>query len=217
MRYLLCCATALFLVLELNFAAFPVQAADPFEWQAANPESQGMSSERLSVLREDLASKKTRALLVIRNDRVVIEWYAEGQTAASKQGTASLAKAIVGGLSFAVAANDGLMALDDPAWKFVPQWKDDPVRSKIAVRHLGSHTSGIDDSHNREERARGVDQGKYTGWAGEFWRWRDGKQRPPHDAFSISRDVAPLLFEPGKDFQYSNPGIAMLSYCVTAA
>ena len=199
--------------------AIPIEAsaADPFEWTTASPESQGLSSAKLEALQTALAGQKTRAFLVVRNDKIVSEWYADGQSAATKQGTASLAKAIVGGLSFAVANNDGLIALDDPAWKYVPQWKGDPQRSTITVRHLGSHTSGIDDSHNREERARGVDQGSYTGWSGEFWRWRQGKQRPPNDAFSISRDTAPMLFEPGKGFQYSNPGIAMLSYCVTAS
>jgi CubicO group peptidase (beta-lactamase class C family) len=39
----------------------------------------------------------------------------------------------------------------------------------------------------------------------------------PNDPFSISRDRAPVLFEPGASFQYSNPGIAMLSYAITAA
>jgi CubicO group peptidase (beta-lactamase class C family) len=201
----------------VSCAANSVLGAEPFAWRTAAPESQGMSSANLDALQQDLAERRTRAFLVVRNDRIVHEWYAEGQTAQTKQGTASLAKAIVGGLSLAVAINDGRMALDDPASRWVPQWKGDPRKSQITVRHLGSHTSGIDDSHNREEQARGIDQGSYTGWTGEFWRWRNGKQRPPDDAFSISRDVAPLLFDPGTDFQYSNPGLAMLGYCVTAS
>jgi len=32
----------------------------------------------------------------------------------------------------------------------------------------------------------------------------------------LARDAAPVLFEPGTEMQYSNPGIAMLTYCVTA-
>ena len=56
-----------------------------------------MSSAKLDALKEALAPK-TRALLVIRNDKVVYEWYGEGQSATTKQSTASLAKAIVGGL-----------------------------------------------------------------------------------------------------------------------
>src|SRR5215211_7060011 len=95
-------------------------SAQQFEWQKATPESQGMSAARLDALKDDLAKRRTRALLVIRNDRIVYEWYAEGVEAKTKQGTASLAKALVGGLSLGVAITDKLIALDDPAAKYIP-------------------------------------------------------------------------------------------------
>jgi len=41
------------------------------------------------------------------------------------------------------------------------------------------------------------------------------KQQP--DSFTVSRDEAPVIFEPGSKFAYSNPGMALLSYAVTAA
>jgi CubicO group peptidase (beta-lactamase class C family) len=175
-----------------------------------------MSEKALDDLRDAIAST-SRALVVVRNEKIVYEWYPEGRGPSDRHSTASLAKAIVGGLSLAVAMEDGLIALDDPAWKYVPAWKEHPLKSKITIRHLGSHTSGLDDSHHREERARGIEQGQYTGWAGDFWRWRQGDRRPPDDAFTISRDLAPLRFEPGTDSQYSNPGMAMLTWCVTAS
>ena len=81
-------------------------------------------------------------LLVIRNDRIIFERYAPGWDATKPHGTASLAKALVGGMSLAVALTDGKIALDDPAAKYIPQWKDDPQKSRITIRHLGSHTSG---------------------------------------------------------------------------
>jgi CubicO group peptidase (beta-lactamase class C family) len=62
-----------------------------------------------------------------------------------------------------------------------------------------------------------VDQNDFSGWEGDFWRWRGGTQPAPHNAFTLSRDVAPVLFTPGSDFHYSNPGIALLTHCVTAA
>ena len=37
------------------------------------------------------------------------------------------------------------------------------------------------------------------------------------DPFSIARDKAPVLFLPGSKYDYSNPGMAMLSYAVTAS
>jgi CubicO group peptidase (beta-lactamase class C family) len=169
----------------------------------ATPQSQGMSKEKLDALKDELAKRKTRALVVIRNDQLVYEWYADGNDAAKKQGTASLAKALVAGLSLAVALIDGKIKLDDPAAKYIPQWKDDAKKSKITIRHLGSHTSGLDDSRPNEAAA----------WKDDFWKRLD----PPNDPFSIARDKTPLLFEPGKQLQYSNPGIGMLTYCVTAA
>src|SRR5438045_1879658 len=85
------------------------------EWQAATPESQGMSRDKLDTIRARLEDKKTKAFLVIRNDRIVYEWYAPDHGPTKLHGTASLAKAIVGGLSLAVAMTDGTISLDDRA------------------------------------------------------------------------------------------------------
>src|SRR3954454_10480892 len=106
-----------------------VNAAEQFEWQTATPDSQSMSARKLEALKEVLAQKKTKAFLVIRNDKIVSEWYAPGHSATNPYGTASLAKAIVGGLSLAVAMTDGRIALDDPAAKFIPTWKNDLRKS----------------------------------------------------------------------------------------
>jgi hypothetical protein len=54
---------------------------------------------------------------------------------------------------------------------------------------------------------------KLSGWKGDFWKALD----PPADPFTLARDQTPVLFEPGTKLQYSNPGIAMLGYAVTAA
>ena len=137
-----------------------------------------------------------------------MEWYQKGHGPDKKHYTASMAKAIVGGVSLAVAMSDGLIALDDLATKYVPQWQDDPRKSKITIRQLGSHTSGIEDAE-----ADDLPHDKLTGWKGDFWK----QPAPPRDPFTLARDAAPVLFEPGTEMQYSNPGIALLTYCVTAS
>jgi CubicO group peptidase (beta-lactamase class C family) len=182
--------------------------AKPFEWQTATPQSQGMSVEKLEVLRENLAARKTKAFLVVRNDKIVCEWYAEGVSATTKQGTASLAKAIVGGLSLAVAITDGRIALDDPVANFIAQWRGDPRKSRITIRHLGSHTSGLADA---EEDRKPHDA--LTGWKGDFWKRLD----PPNDPFTLARDQTPVIFRLGERIQYSNPGIGLMTYAVTTA
>ena len=125
------------LVLQLAVQA-ELSASDL--WRQGSPESQGFSPARLEALREGLVARSTKALLVIRNDTIVCEWYAPGQDANTRFGTASLAKALVGGVSFAVAMSDRRIGLDDPAARFIPQWHDCLRKSRITLRELGSHT-----------------------------------------------------------------------------
>jgi CubicO group peptidase (beta-lactamase class C family) len=190
-----------------------------FDWTNAYPEAEGFSSEKLYAMRDTLAGYNTTSILVIRNDKVVLEWYASGWSATRKHYTASLAKALVGGMSLSLALNDGLMHIDDPVCKYIPDWKDDELKSRITIRHLATHSSGIEDAELSEQdileaknkgiiiKDRHMD---IPGWKGSFWR------RDP-DPFTISRDKAPVIFSPGTGYQYSNPGMAMLAYSLTAS
>jgi CubicO group peptidase (beta-lactamase class C family) len=183
-------------------------SAKPFEWQAAAPENEGLSKEKLDALKDELAARKTHAFLVIRNDKIVYEWYAPGHGPDKKHGVASLSKATVAGLALALLVGDHKLKLDTPAADLVPAWKGDPGKRKITLRHLGSHTSGLADA----EQDR-LPHDKLTGWRGDFWKQLD----PPDDPFTIARDKTPVQFAPGEKLQYSNPGIAMLCYAMTAA
>jgi CubicO group peptidase (beta-lactamase class C family) len=194
---------------DVNVDAKPQPAgAAVFDWSTADPESQGMSSVRLEALWKDLRSRRTTALLIVRNDRIVHESYAAGQGPAKIHGAASLAKAVVAGLSLAVALTDGRIALDDRAALYVPAWKDDPLKSRITIRQLGSHSSGLEDAEQDL-----LPHAKLTGWKGDFWK----ALPPPNDPFTIARDRVPVLFQPGTRLQYSNPAVAMLTYAVTAS
>ena len=184
------------------------RGASAFEWETATPENRGLSAAKLETLREQLAARATKAFLLVVDDRIVCEWYAEGHSATKTHFTASMAKAIVGGVSVAVALGDARVTLDDPAAKFIPQWRHDPAKARITLRHLGSHTSGIEDAE-----ADNLPHNQLTGWKGDFW-----KSLPaPNDPFTVSRDRAPLTAPPGAKLQYSNPGLAMMDYVVTAA
>jgi CubicO group peptidase (beta-lactamase class C family) len=176
-----------------------------FEWEKASPETVGMSSKKLDATRDILSKKGTKTFLVIRNDRIVYEWYAPDFGPEKKHYTASLAKALVGGVSLMLALNDGRLSADDPACKYIPEWKGHPQKSKITIRHLATHSSGIEDAEQDD-----IGHFELPGWKGQFW-----KQDP--DPFTVSRDKAPVIFEPGTEYAYSNPGMAMLSYAVTAS
>jgi CubicO group peptidase (beta-lactamase class C family) len=190
-----------------------------FEWQKASPETEGFSAEKLQQMTDTLAKHNTTSILVIRNDRIVLEWYAPGWNADKKHYTASLAKALVGGMSLELALNDGRLNADDPACLYISEWKNDPQKSKITIRQLATHSSGIEDAELSDEdllnaSRKGIiikDQHMdIPGWKGHFWR------KDP-DPFTIARDSAPVIFPPGTSYHYSNPGMAMLAYAVTAS
>ena len=194
-----------------------------FEWSSSPAESQGFSPEKLEVMRAEAASRNTKALLVIRNDHVVCEWYADVFGPDRKHFTASLVKALAGGTSLALAVTDGLMDPDDPVCSYVPQWRGDPVKSRITIRHLATHTSGLANPGGPSIVA--ADPALIRGWQGRFWPDLKSFARltgnealvPEADPFRVARDEAPVLFEPGTEYHYSNPGMAMLSCAVTVA
>ncbi|HID07911.1 MAG TPA: class A beta-lactamase-related serine hydrolase, partial [Armatimonadetes bacterium] len=171
-----------------------------FQWLEAKPEDVGMSSRKLErmcrALREEA---KLNALVVIRHDRIVYEWYGSNYGRHVHHHTASLAKALIGGVTLIMGLGDERLKLNDYVWKYVPQWRTHPLKSKITIFHLATHSSGLEDS---TPRTRGT-------WKEQFWKY-------PHH-YRIARDVAPVLFEPGTKFHYSNTGMAMLAYCIAGA
>ncbi|HEY1342127.1 MAG TPA: serine hydrolase [Bryobacteraceae bacterium] len=179
--------------------------AQSMAWPAISPADAGLSEAKLEAWRATLAAHRTTGLIVIRRGRIALEWYAEGWNADRPHGTASLAKALVGGMSLAVAMNDGRIAPGDLASKYIPGWAADPLKSKITIRHLATHTSGISDAEQDN-----IPHDRLPGWKGDFWK------RTP-DPFSIAVRQAPVLFEPGTQYAYSNPGMAALSYAITAS
>ena len=191
----------------------------PFTWQTSAPQDHGLDGDKLDAMRNALADRGTKALLIARNDRIAYEWYAPDHGPDKPHYTASMAKAIVGGTSLMLALNDGLLDADDPACTCIPAWQDHPEKSQITIRHLATHSSGIEDAElSQADRDRALAEGVtltdhhmgLPGWKGAFWR------KDP-DPFTISRDDAPVIFPPGSDYAYSNPGMALLAYAVTAS
>jgi CubicO group peptidase (beta-lactamase class C family) len=190
-----------------------VKAEDPattraWEWTMASPESQGMNPAELEAAWAVLKDRQTTALLVIRHDQIVFERFAPSHGRTKPHGTASLAKALVGGVGLMLAMGDGRIRPDEPASRYVPQWRDDSKRREITIRHLATHTSGIEDAEQG-----GLPHDRLTDWKGDFWK----RLAPPHDPFTLARDRAPVLDVSGTKERYSNPGMAMLGYCVTAS
>jgi len=180
----------------------------PYAWPEIPTSQSGLDAKKLDAWWKLLKKNNTKSIFVMHKDKIVFERYVEGFNRHKTHYTASMAKAVTGGMSLILAIQDGLIKFTDPAYKYVPQWKKDPLKSQITIAHLATHTSGVSDSS-----VSGFSHTEEPGWKGEFWK----RDAVPNDPFTLSRDEAPVLFEPGTQYQYSNPGIAMLAYCVTKA
>lgn len=170
-------------------------------WETATPESEGMDPERLEALRDSLAIHATRALLVARDGRIILEWYGPSFGPNTKLSLAALAKGVAGNPILLAAASDGLIGLDDRVVDYVPEWSSDPQRAQVTIRQLASHSSGMDD----------VDfNATYTGWKAEYL---DHSER----RFRMAIETTPILYPPGTRAAYSGVGYYVLAYALGRA
>jgi CubicO group peptidase (beta-lactamase class C family) len=94
-------------------------------------------------------------------------------------------------VAIAQLAEAGKLSVDDAVGKYLPDYPNKDVAGKVTIHHLLTHTSGL---------------GSY--WNAKF----DAKRatiKTVSDYLSLFADE-PLLFEPGKRFEYSNSGFIVL-------
>jgi CubicO group peptidase (beta-lactamase class C family) len=82
-------------------------------------------------------------LLVMKDGEIVFEQHVEGSTPDNAYQIASGTKSFWGPAAVA-AIEDGLFTLDEPVAGTITEWKADPRKSKITVRHLLSFSSGLE-------------------------------------------------------------------------
>lgn len=83
------------------------------------------------------AARDGVAVLVVKDGRIVCASPGVDVPHELWSGTKSLI-----GLMAAAAVQDGLLTLDEPAADTITQWRDDPRKNAITIRHLLSMTSG---------------------------------------------------------------------------
>ncbi len=139
----------------------------------AKPEDAGLSSERLSRIDQLINEHVTKkwipgaVIIIIRNGKIVLH-KSYGYSDAEKQITlkkddifriASQTKAITS-LAIMMLFEEGKFLLDEPISKYIPEFKNqkvlktfnekdstyttEPAKNEITIRHLLTHTSGID-------------------------------------------------------------------------
>ena len=89
------------------------------------------------------ASRRGCALVVVQHGRVLLEEYANGGSARQTHQIYSGTKSFFT-LAALVAAQEGLLSLDDPVAGTITEWRDDSRRNKITLRELMNFSDGLD-------------------------------------------------------------------------
>lgn len=89
------------------------------------------------------------SMLVMRAGRIEFEDYPNGGAADRAHELASGTKSFCGIIA-AAAVQDRLLSLDELAVETLPEWRDDPRKRRITIRHILTLTSGLET-----RRARG--------------------------------------------------------------
>ncbi|WP_245626693.1 serine hydrolase domain-containing protein [Croceicoccus naphthovorans] len=144
---------------------------------------------------------ETRALLVMRDGKVVAERYAEGFGPETRHVGWSLTKTVTGVLIGMLIA-DGSLSLDEPAPLPLWQRSGDP-RSEVTIRELLQMRSGL-------RHAEGADP-SYTADTARML-FLDGRDDMAHYAAT-----QPLDADPGSEYDYSTATSVILADVATRA
>jgi CubicO group peptidase (beta-lactamase class C family) len=176
----------------VNFPKRPLAASSsprPFAVALDEDRVEGVLASALFTgdLESFLAETRTQSLIVIVDDQIVLERYANGWQRDSMVTSFSVAKSFVSTLVGIAIEEGAIGGLDDPITDYLPELADrDPRFSEITVRHLLLMSSGMayeesgwflfngDDpltTYHPDQRALALSNTRIIGTPGEAFRY----------------------------------------------
>ena len=126
------------------------------QWDTLSPESLGWEADSLSSLQQFLEENGGRAFIILKDGKLVVEWYFGQFSETSNWYWASAGKTITAFL-IGMAEQENMLQLENKSsdylgtgWTSCPQDKED----LITIRHQLTMTTGldfqVDDTHNTD-------------------------------------------------------------------
>lgn len=122
----------------------PSQSA---EWEMQSPSSLGWSAAGEQALEEFLSSKDTKAFLVLKEGKMVVEWYFGDHTQNTSWYWASAGKTLTS-YTLGIAQEEGLLQLDEASSDYLGTgWTSAPTDKEalITIRNQLTMTAGLND------------------------------------------------------------------------
>ena len=124
---------------------FPPLTGDA--WETVLPETLGWNSDSLASLHDYLSSKNTKSFIILKDGKIVVEWYFGDFGSKKLWYWASAGKSLTAFL-IGQAQEEGLLDIDAKTSTFLGQgWTALPPEKEdlITIRHQLTMTSGLDD------------------------------------------------------------------------
>jgi CubicO group peptidase (beta-lactamase class C family) len=109
-------------------------------WETVDPADVGLDPARLEDIAATAETGRSSCLVVVRDGRIAGEWYFNGTGPGTDQEVFSASKSFASTL-VGIAQDDGDLSIDDPASKYIPEWRGTDSAS-VTIRNLVSNDSG---------------------------------------------------------------------------
>lgn len=130
-------------------------AAIPFRFTQATGQSKYQQLSK--YLDSQLVNTNTNAFLVIKNDSIIYQQFAENLNANTLHPSFSVAKSYIGTL-IGIAIDKGIVtSANDLVIKYLPEFeKNDPRFGKLTIQHVLDMRSGVDFDEDKETPFAGI-------------------------------------------------------------
>ncbi|RKH08837.1 class A beta-lactamase-related serine hydrolase [Corallococcus sp. CA053C] len=179
----------LFLAIGLLLRAPAASAAPPDVPRAASAAAEGIDPKALQQLLQGAEASKSSAVVILKNGKLVGEW--SFGHAPVRIEAMSVTKSVVGLAVLKLLADGKIASLDVPLHTYFPEWNQGRKKD-ITLRHLLTHTSGLQSDARAEEIYRSPD-------------------------FVKLALAAELTEPPGTAFRYNNKAVNLLAAVVQKA
>jgi CubicO group peptidase (beta-lactamase class C family) len=201
-RLAACVATPMLAL--LSFVWIPGERANgadgsstPAPAPAAPAPSHAWTREAFEAAADYSAKHSGRVMLVMRDGQVLYSRADNSWDISRPHPLASGTKSFSGVMAM-MAIQDGLFTLDQRASDFITEWRDDPAKRDITVRHLLTLSSGLAPS---DALLGGRGGGRLLGQGARDRARRLGDDPKPDDLFAAALSV-PSRHAPGSTFEY---------------
>jgi CubicO group peptidase (beta-lactamase class C family) len=121
-------------------------------WKNSTPEEQGIDSESLVAMLKRIKDEelKIRGIIIVRNDRLILECYVHPYDRHVRHDVKSVSKSIISAL-VGIALREGMIKdLDQNVCEFFPEFitTEEPQKKEISLRNLLTMTSGLNVDEN---------------------------------------------------------------------